>query len=357
MVVDICRKCGGCWFDAGEMKEYIEFLLADRDDIPTAPIELDKEIPPVDFSRPSRACPRCSHSMKEFNYAYDSNIMLDKCPGCEGIWADRGEIVKLAVHTKGNPKLEALGKSVAEEKKKAQALNDFVYASRSFAQGGGIIWLFIPKVILPLQDDNETSTFPGATLSIIAINFVVFLFQVLYVRDTSLFFREYGLVPTVLFSGGGYMSVITSCFLHGSWLHLLGNMFFFWIFGDNVEDALGHIRFLGFYLLLGICSGLFQALLLFRVEFPAIGASGAISGIMGAYFVLYPQARIRTWFLYRIFDVPASVFLGMWILLQILFLSLHVSLRIPTSVGWLAHIGGFLCGMLFIWLPRNFRIK
>ena len=358
VAVDICRKCGGIWFDSGEMKEYVEYLLEVRDDIPDSKIELNKKVSAIHDGSPgiSRPCPRCAQPMQVFNYAYDSNIMLDKCQACNGIWTDGREVRKLAVYIKGNPKLEAMGKSMAVDREKTQALNDFFYSSRMFMRGGGLSWLLIPKIILPLEDDKETNRFPGAVVIIFLINLCAFIGELHHVQDASLFFRKYGLVPAVLFSGGGYVSVITSFFLHGGWLHFLSNMFVFMIFGDNVEDALGHIRFVIFYLLLGICTGLFQALVHFRSELPAVGASGAIAGIMGAYFVLYPQARIKTWFMYWVFDMPAYLVLGMWIFVQIVYLALHTYLRVPTTVGWVAHIGGFLCGMLFIWLYKIFRI-
>ena len=115
LVVDVCPSCGGIWFDPGEMKDYIEFLLTDRDDIPNADIEFDREIALADKTpERTRSCPQCLAPMGKLNFAYDSNVILDSCPSCEGVWTDGGEIRKLAVYTKGNPRLDAMADGIAD---------------------------------------------------------------------------------------------------------------------------------------------------------------------------------------------------------------------------------------------------
>src|SRR5215212_9486988 len=167
--------------------------------------------------------------------------------------------------------------------------------------------------MIPLRDVIPSRTSPVLVITIIALNAVAFLFeQTLSDRQLALFVREYGVVPAAFAWG----SVFTSMFLHGGWMHFLGNMLFLWIFGDNVEDRMGHGRFVVFYLLCGTAAALAQTIINPNSIVPMVGASGAIAGVMGAYFVLYPRSRIVTlvpiFFFIQIFEVPAIFFLGIW---------------------------------------------
>jgi membrane associated rhomboid family serine protease len=148
-------------------------------------------------------------------------------------------------------------------------------------------------------------------------------------------------------------------FLHGGWLHLIGNMWYLWIFGDNVEDRLGHSRFLLFYLLVGLGAGLIHTGINYYVEIPSVGASGAIAGVLGAYLLLYPLARVLTliplFFFWQIIEIPAVIVLGLWFFMQ--FLSganaLAVADRTSGGVAWWAHIGGFVLGMILLAVFRR----
>jgi membrane associated rhomboid family serine protease len=223
---------------------------------------------------------------------------------------------------------------------------------------------------LPLYDDNPTATTPIVNWTIIAICVAVFLWQAgLPPREAQAAIYSYGLVPAVLFGFAELprrlavippeATVITSMFLHGGWMHLIGNMLFLWIFGDNVEEALGHARYLLFYLLCGIAAALGQALAGPEVQTPMVGASGAIAGVLGAYFVLLPRARVLTVIFFGIIlirEIPAIWFLGIWIGLQIWsggFAILH-----PQSGGgtaFFAHIGGFVFGAATVLLIAKRR--
>lgn len=199
--------------------------------------------------------------------------------------------------------------------------------------------------MLPLGDENPARLTPYITWTIIGSCLVVFLWQVS--GDSSHFINVlyvYGFVPARLLSGGGYHAFVTSIFLHGGWMHLLGNMLFLHIFGDNIEDAFGHIRYLAFYIVSGVAASAFWMFTAWGAQYPAVGASGAISGVMGAYFVMFPGARIRTLvsagFFWRVVRVPAYVMIGLWFVYQLL-LAL-----IPMNVGvaYWAHVGGFGAG-------------
>ncbi len=162
----------------------------------------------------------------------------------------------------------------------------------------------------------------------------------------------FGLVPTTITSGAGQYTFVTNMFLHGGWSHLLGNMLFLWIFGDNIEDCCGHLRYLVFYLTSGVAASAFWMLTAWGSQYPAVGASGAISGVLGAYFVLYPRARIRTvvgmGFFWRVVRVPAYIMIGLWFVYQ--FMLALVPLN--TGVAYWAHVGGFVVGIILAKIIR-----
>jgi membrane associated rhomboid family serine protease len=218
--------------------------------------------------------------------------------------------------------------------------------------------------MIPLKDSIVRRTFPFVTLALIAINAAVFLHQVtLSPKAVQSFVMTYGLVPSNVqgalepksklnLNDTLAIPLLTSMFLHGGWLHLLGNMWFLWLFGDNVEDELGHFRYLIFYLICGIGSGLAQLLFSWGSRVPAIGASGAISGVMGAYLIFFPGTQVLTLVPLLIFfftvRLPAIVFIGVWFVFQ--FLSGMGSLQTgaPGGVAWWAHVGGFVLGILLV---------
>src|SRR5215831_17010680 len=170
--------------------------------------------------------------------------------------------------------------------------------------------------MIPLRDIIPSRTTPFVTIGLIAANVLVFLFELSLGRGVEAFTLYFGLVPADF----AWLNVFTSMFVHGGFLHVGGNMLYLWIFGDNVEDRMGHGRFLVFYLLCGIAAALAQTFTAPDSAVPMVGASGAIAGVMGAYFVLYPRSRIVTLltllFFWQIVEVPAILFLGVWFLMQ-----------------------------------------
>ena len=201
--------------------------------------------------------------------------------------------------------------------------------------------------MFPISDVIPSRTTPFVTVSLIAINVVVFLYQVtLSDLALELFVGTYALIPAWF----SWPALFTSQFLHAGWMHAIGNMLYLWIFGDNVEDRLGHGRFLIFYLASGAAAALLQMLFNPFSNVPMVGASGAIAGVMGAYFVLYPHSRVLTAvFLVIFFDIieiPAIFFLGIWFLMQLLsgVGSLGASNAAGGGTAFWAHIGGFVVG-------------
>lgn len=204
-------------------------------------------------------------------------------------------------------------------------------------------------MIFPIRDNQPSRSFPLVTVTLIAINVAVFLFEtMLDPRSQDFFIRSYALIPESFRA----TTLVTSTFLHGGFFHILGNMWFLWIYGDNVEDRLGKGRYLLFYLASGVAAGLLQAAVSPHSAIPTVGASGAIAGVMGAYMLLYPHAEIKTiiflLFLIRV-DIPALWLLIYWFALQV-YSGIYELGRQSNQggVAWFAHIGGFLAGMALI---------
>jgi len=213
--------------------------------------------------------------------------------------------------------------------------------------------------MIPLRDTVPTKNYPVVNNTIIGINVVIFLYQLVIGVGLEKFIYIYGLVParysvpqiSAYFTiSQQVFSFISFMFLHGGFWHLLGNMWSLYIFGDNVEDRLGHLRYLLFYIICGLGSGLSHILLNLNSNVPTIGASGAIAGVMGAYFILHPRARILTLipiiFIPYFLEIPAYIYLGIWFVLQ--FLNAAGSHGQASGVAWWAHIGGFVFGIIFL---------
>ena len=213
--------------------------------------------------------------------------------------------------------------------------------------------------MLPIRDTIPAKRFPVVNYLIIGINIIVYLIQMQLGPELERFVYVYGLVParyslpeiSAYFSTGQQLFALLSfMFLHGGFLHLLGNMWTLYIFGDNVEDHLGHFRYLLFYLLCGLASGFSHLFLNLQSNVPTIGASGAIAGVMGAYFILYPRSRILTlipiFFIPWFIEISAFFFLALWFLLQ--FVNATLRGGGAGGIAWWAHIGGFVFGIVFL---------
>jgi membrane associated rhomboid family serine protease len=210
--------------------------------------------------------------------------------------------------------------------------------------------------MIPLRDVIPSRTTPYITITIIVLNAVAWLFELSLPRDLlPVFLQVYGVVPGRFHA----LTLLTSMFLHGSWMHVIGNMWYLWIFGDNVEDRVGHGRFIVFYLLCGFVAALGQIAIAPTSLLPTIGASGAIAGVMGAYLILYPHSRVLTLIpliiFWEIIEIPALVLLGFWFLMQ-LFSAGAIAATASTGgggVAFMAHVAGFLTGVIGVFLFRQ----
>jgi len=221
-------------------------------------------------------------------------------------------------------------------------------------------------MFIPLKDLNPSRTYPFVNITLIFANVVIFLYQVgleatLPRRAFDALLLSYSTVPArfpAYLAGHvsfevSFVPLLTSMFLHSGFLHLAGNMLFLWIFGDNVEDFFGHVGYFFFYLVCGIGAGLLHVVFNFHSNIPAVGASGAISGVMGAYMLLYPRARILTLVFIFPLPVPSVVFLGLWYVMQFLAGLSTIGVKVTGGVAVWAHVGGFLLGMLLTTMVRR----
>jgi len=210
--------------------------------------------------------------------------------------------------------------------------------------------------MIPLRDIIPSRTTPYITVTIIILNTLAWFYELSVPNDVlPTFLQVYGVVPAAFHAS----TLVTSMLLHGSWMHVIGNMWYLWIFGDNVEDRLGHGRFIVFYLLCGIVAAFGQILIDPTSTLPTIGASGAIAGVMGAYFVLYPQSRVLTLvtliIFWEVIEMPAIILLGFWFLMQ-LFSAGAIAVTASTGgggVAFMAHVAGFITGIVGVFVFRQ----
>jgi len=217
--------------------------------------------------------------------------------------------------------------------------------------------------MLPIRDDTPSRTFPLVTFLPILANGLIWLWELSLGGGVALnhFYYQFGFVPGVLTGvyeapswaiAPYFLTTLTSMFIHGSWSHILGNMLFLWIFGNNIEDHLGHNKYLLFYLAGGVVAALVQLLAGPTSEIPTIGASGAIAAVMGAYFFLYPKAKVQTlvFFIFiTIVRLPAWIFLGIWFVMQLF----EGTFGAAQGVAIWAHVGGFLFGVVIAWISSR----
>jgi membrane associated rhomboid family serine protease len=206
-------------------------------------------------------------------------------------------------------------------------------------------------MVFPIGDDNiERGYKPIFSYLFLGLNVAIFLFQSTLPEGLQAgFVTDYGAIPAEISQGVDLQTLVTSMFLHGGWAHLLGNMLYLWIFADNIESTIGHIRFLIFYLLGGLAAGLAQVLVEPQSMVPCVGASGAIAAVMGAYIVMFPQSKVKMLFLlfFTVFYIPAWIFLGFWFAQQAMsgLNLMGMNGEDAGGVAWWAHIGGFVFGL------------
>lgn len=216
-------------------------------------------------------------------------------------------------------------------------------------------------MIFPIGDDQvKGGKFPLFSYLFIALNIAVFVYQLQLIQNNQFdtFLIEYGAIPAEITSGGNWHTLLTSMFLHGGWMHIIGNMLFLWVFADNIEATVGSGRFIIFYLLGGLAAHAAHIFFHFDSAIPTVGASGAIAAVMGAYLVMFPTSRVKLLIFIFSFRVPALIFLGIWIFQQFTAgMASFSELAEEAGVAWWAHIGGFVFGVIVGFTFRKYKLK
>lgn len=342
----MCRQCGGIWFDRGELDDVLRAALNQ----PRAVGDLDPRAgtPTTRFPPRGLACPRCDGAtLAQAVFGGVSSIELDGCPQCAGHWADGGELDALVrfLHVPAKPdRVRAYGEAIAEAIAEREKLKDLTALAR---EPGSPVFTFLPRIILPLGTNVGVRGFPVMTAGLVLASALVFVFQL--TEGFRVVIERFGVTPTRVAKGEEIYTLVTSMFVHVGIFHLLGNMWFFTIFARPLELTLGRGRFLAYYLVCGVVAGLVFVLVRSSESIPAVGASGAISGVMGAYLILFPSSSVSTFIIQRVVDVPAWLYLGVWAGFQGIYLLIDTSLDFHSGTALSAHIGGFLAGVLIAW--------
>ncbi len=331
--IDRCAACHGVWFDAGELAMLAQLGNSEAFALQSPLLAGDDASVPCPRHPELRMLERQLLPTKARIVPLGGDdsgpLTIDQCPTCHGLWFDGGE-------------LDQLAKSLRDSRL-APFLADPAVMDRP---GSAWRWIFMLLTGLPVEQWQPRLRRPLSVLTLIALCAVVFLWQ-LGAPGHDMLADQYGLVPSRILQSGPW-PLLLHMFMHGNLLHILGNMYFLWVFGDNVEDRLGPLRFMYLYFAAGFGAALCHAVLTNRPDIPAVGASGAVAGIMAAYVVLFPQARVVSMIMFFSVRWQTSTYLLVWLGYQVL----GASLGIP-GIAWWAHIGGFIVGYL---VARPYRL-
>ncbi len=326
VLIDHCTQCKGIWFDPDELAPVImalksaDLTLA-KETESTAPIHAR---PAHTVKENDRFCPRCDKKLKKFNYGYDSNVFLDRCTDCQGIWTDAGEVNQIIEFLKPNPKAEELGRLIIRIQSNLEDDTDK-------PSTGWLPWL--PRIIIPLDDDLTPERFPFITLSLVIIYLAAFVAGFI----TSPPEPSEGFLVENIFK----LDFIASMFSHSGPLILFWNILFLWLFGDNVEDRFTRWGYIAFLFFGGLLASFIAAV--FGSNMLGTGACGAVSAVMGAYMVFYPAANIKLWVIVKMMEIPAYLCLGLWFVFQFIYPLVSDTER-TAIVSAMASIATFLLG-------------
>lgn len=347
VTLDLCPACKGLWFDRGELAKALGGQPPELG--PPASLELESA---------RRHCPRCESGLGERRLKADAGLRVDVCVRCEGLFLERGELERvrrLARHPRHLSRedvqamreavpapLERYRRTAITAGRLAAARPTWLFKRHGWDDGAGMMLLFLLQ--LPQEEDRPPSNRAWATWALVVLNLLAWAWQLRIGLERSV--DLYAMRPTEILAGERLHALVSSMFVHAGWAHLVGNVWFLWLFGDNVEDRLGTLPFLLLYFAAGVGADVLTLISGFAPEARHLGSSGAIAGILGAYMVLFPGARILTsvfnfFFLWvLVIALPAWFYFGGWLLLQ----GLGVFFAVQ-GVGWWAHLGGFAVGL------------
>jgi len=323
--VDVCPRCRGIWFDPSELGKAAKALYDERMTAAGSASVMPSR----------RRCPDCRSRLVERELKKGAGILVEQCPDCRGLFFEAGEYSRACEYLRGRPPRE----DTAERSEGVGTIVD---------EDSALLVVFQFLTGLPLELDVPQRVFSPVVSVLIVLNVVVLIAAAVHGMNDSV--RTLGLVPAEAVRGERLWTLFTCMFMHAGLFHLLGNMYFLFVAGDNVEQRMGWSWFLAFYLVCGLIASGAHIAGNPASPIPCIGASGAISGVMGAYVVLFPRNRFMVrllWTAWRGLAMPAWVYFGLWIALQLLYASLGVG-----AVAWWAHIGGFAVGVIVALMMR-----
>ena len=337
-----CRACGGRWLACEDLEPYLR-RLANDESLKPSPMLHDGVVivstEELARSRLASLCPLCRDQLESLNYAYDSNIMLGRCPHEHGVWIKKDQLRSLAAFVKGHqrmePALESMRQARREREEKEERQDQALFLAAHFIP-------VIPIWFFPYDTEASESRAPAvATYAIILLNILVFMVEP-DLRHARGFVAFLAFIPGIAW----FMpwTLVTHLFLHADIFHIGFNMYFLWLFGRDVENDLGAPWFLKLYFFSGMAAAISQVLMTQNLHMALMGASGAISGVMGAFFMRFPRAKVlmRTTTKRGDARVPSSLFLGLWLIGQ-LYYATHYSW---SHIAFFAHIGGFAAGFM-----------
>ncbi|GBC63222.1 rhomboid family intramembrane serine protease [Desulfonema ishimotonii] len=319
--LDHCRRCGGTFLDPGEATE-IFGVFTDPEQWKSS--EITRELGPAHYHCPDHQIPMTTYEVRFGSQC----VEIDLCPECGGMWLDAREGVRL------RNIVMAAGQARDTDLSENPGIGSYLF---QLVSG------------FPREVWNPVRKTPWLTLTLIAILWLVFGFQllILFARDTDAYewlFRTFALMPAEILMGSHLWTLLSNAFLHSGFMHILGNTYFFYIFGDNVEEFLGWRRFLLLFVMAAISGALLQTVCQRDPSIPVIGASGAVAGLMGAYMVLFPKIRMFVVMFFIRFRVNIFIYLGFWVLYNLIMAFTGVG-----YVAWMDHIGGFVAGAAIAW--------
>lgn len=351
---DYCSLCGGIWFSSRNDFAAAAEKCANKSNslfqIYTNGL-INTEIKKIDSTCFVLNCPQCYTPMETINYAANSGIFINRCHSCKGIWIDDEEFKKIAGYLTDNPMMDKMASELAHEVRKIESAKQFSLevgkiANVNFSSIRDLYTNPLTATVfgIPLWHRNLQSI-PLISISLIFFYITLFIFQTLAVSDIEKFFLFFGFIPVTPISVG----LLTSIFIHANWFHLLGNMLFLWIFGPPIEEKLGRINFILYYFLCGLCGNLGYLIMNYGSQKPAIGASGAISGMIGTCLVLEPLGTIMT----TRDEAPVWLYAVAFFLIQFGYSFLLFLTKTSTQIGYDAHVGGFIGGIIIALILKN----
>lgn len=317
--VDACQQCGGLWFEHGELNKALS--SADNGD---SNVALEQSLG-RHLGESSRRCCSCDTTLERYHLMNEFEIEVDVCPGCKGVWLDKAECDKVVQSPLVRQALTELDGKVSVK-----------------------TWLFQFLSQMPVEFNLKPKSKPVVTWWLLALNMVIFGIYGFDLSMTDPMFENFALVPRDVLHGSHVWTLVSHMFLHGDFLHLAGNMYFLYVVGDNLEDALGRARFLGLYLVCGLAAAAAQIISEPGSDIYMVGASGAIAGLFGMYLLWFRYASLTFMFIVYQKKVSPLVFFGIWLAFNIF--GLYMA---GEGVAYWAHIGGFVAGLIIGKLMRQ----